>query len=346
MARSVTLAGISQIDGAASISETEENDDSCDSSLDEDRINMRIMNIPNCARFLLTKALDPKVDYLLDAFQSLKLHFACITETWFHGGKDLSVRLNNVEGVSGIRFVHKSRDGRTKSRGGGVAVAFDTATCNFKKRQLKHLTKGHEVVCVIGRIGKIGKTVAILTVYVPPSMKAGEFATMNEALAAEIAAIKTEHKDPCVVVGGDFNHGNILEGLCKVDNFSPVQTGPTRGDNTIDIIYTNVGNQVCDDHTLPPLQATSSASSDHRLNSMTRRRTSGLLKCVALTPRQERMPLPRKCRAGTGLTFSELKGWMRRRKFYRRLLLRLPTSTFRLRESGRDLMSRHGSPNI
>ena len=67
----------------------------------------------------------PKIESLKDAFASLRLHFACITETWYKGGKALSDHIVEVEGASGIRILHKSRDGRDKRRGGGVAIAFD-----------------------------------------------------------------------------------------------------------------------------------------------------------------------------------------------------------------------------
>ena len=39
--------------------------------------------------------------------------------------------------MAGIRILQKSRDGRIRKRGGGVALAFNTSLCNFKQRQLK-----------------------------------------------------------------------------------------------------------------------------------------------------------------------------------------------------------------
>ena len=72
-----------------------------------------------------------KTEALTDAFESLKLDFACITETWFKGGRELKEMLIDIEGASGIRFDHKSRDGRGRSVGGGVAVAYNPSTCNL-----------------------------------------------------------------------------------------------------------------------------------------------------------------------------------------------------------------------
>ena len=77
--------GISQLDGAASALESEEDNDdySCEVSKEEVKINMNNMNNYSCPRFLLTNArsLTPKIDTMINAFSSLNLHFACITKT-------------------------------------------------------------------------------------------------------------------------------------------------------------------------------------------------------------------------------------------------------------------------
>lgn len=106
-------------------------------------------------RFILANArsLLPKMDSLTDAFESLRLDFALITETWFKGGKKLAQALRDVEGASGIKVVHKSRDGRLSGGGaGGVAIAFNSTTTNFKQRALKHIGSTHKVVCAVGRM--------------------------------------------------------------------------------------------------------------------------------------------------------------------------------------------------
>ena len=58
------------------------------SNSDEGVINADLQFNESCARFLLTNArsITPKIDSLKDAFNSLNLQFACITETWYAGG--------------------------------------------------------------------------------------------------------------------------------------------------------------------------------------------------------------------------------------------------------------------
>ena len=86
--------------------------DSTDSreSCPELELNRNSDKIDTCARFLLSnsRSLVKKTD----AFESLSLDFACITETWFKGGKALKEMITEIEGASGIRILHTSRDGR------------------------------------------------------------------------------------------------------------------------------------------------------------------------------------------------------------------------------------------
>ena len=224
------------------------------------------MTDQNCARFLLTNArsLEPKIESLLDAFKSLNLHFSCVTETWYKGGSALREHLADIEGAAGVRVLHHSRDGRAKTRGGGVAFAFNTATCNFKRRQLKQVPNRSEEICAVGRVGKIGRKLAVFVVYVPPSMRAAEFKELGEALAAEIAAIKISHKAPGVIVAGDFNHRDVLPFLNETEVMHTINTGPTRGNNTLDLLHTNINEYIVEGSVLPPLSTAGGLMSDHR----------------------------------------------------------------------------------
>ena len=87
------------------------------------------------------------MDSRRDAFSFLGLNIACVTETWYGGGAELSGHLIDLKGETGIRVLHKSRGGRKRKSGGGVAIAFDTSSCNLKTRNLKHVEKGIEIMC-------------------------------------------------------------------------------------------------------------------------------------------------------------------------------------------------------
>ena len=101
----------------------------------------------------------------MDAFSLLDLHVPGITVTWFKGGRDLRVRLEELEDSKGIKIIHKSRDGRKKG-GGGVAIAFNMGTCNFKARALNHATREQELVCAVGKVAKLRRQVVVFVVSV------------------------------------------------------------------------------------------------------------------------------------------------------------------------------------
>ena len=219
-------------------------------------------------RLLLSNArsLLPKIDSLKDAFRSLNLSFACITETWFRGGSSLRDTLVDFEGSTGIKILHRSRDGRMRKTGGGVAIAFDTSCCNFKRRHLGQLPKGSEVICATGRVGKVDQVVVVFAVYIAPGTRAAELDLLREGLTTEITQIRMSITNPIVIVGGDFNHRDVNGALNDAGEFEAIPTGPTRGSNTIDIIFTNSLGAVNlnETRTLPPLQSAAGSDSDHK----------------------------------------------------------------------------------
>lgn len=101
-------------------------------------------------------------------------------------------------------------------------------------------------------------------VYVPPRMRAAEFGALAESLSTDIAAALAAMANPIIVIGGDFNHRDITSALNVAGELAAVPTGPTRGANWLDILYTNMGAGVSDMGTLPPLEGNSGSVSDHR----------------------------------------------------------------------------------
>ena len=240
-------------------------DDSGSASPDEETINTD--HHENCASLLLftnARSLLPKLESMTRAFQSLSLHGAGITETWFKGGKSLKERLDELEDAEGIRVIHKSRDGRNKKAGGGVAFAYCTGTANFKQLTLKSISREQEVLGVVGRVAKVKKKIVVFTVYVPPSTKVAEFESICSALTHEIAAARAAHGDPIIFVGGDFNRRDVGPALLRAADLRPISTEPTRGASTLDVVYSKVNYRLTEVQTLPPLDMAAGVNSDHR----------------------------------------------------------------------------------
>ena len=218
----------------------------------------------NCIHFILTNArsLAHKITSLIDMVQELDLNFAAITETWFKGGVQLRQELSDIEQAAGIKVLHRNRDGRRKTRGGGVALAYKTSSCHFRERKLCN-PSGIEILSAVGNVGEIKRKVAAIVLYIPPDTPAHRMETIRELVGTEIAAVKTAYGDPVFFICGDFNGKNIEPAFDVDGDIRAISTGPTRGENTLDVVFSNVGECVKNAGVLPPLETESGATSDH-----------------------------------------------------------------------------------
>lgn len=120
------------------------------------------------------------------------------------------------------------------------------------------------MLCAIGRVGKIERKIVVFIVYIPPNTRAAELEALGEAISAEVTAIKSSTKNPVLILAGDFNHRDISDTVGLAEDITLINTGPTRGANVIDRIYTNIPDCVTERLVLSPLQASSGTYSDHR----------------------------------------------------------------------------------
>ena len=114
------------------------------------------------------------------------------------------------------------------------------------------MSREFEALCAIGNVGKVERRVAVFVVYIPPDMRAPSFEKLKEEIASEIVAVKRAYKNPIIYVCGDLNHRDLGAGIKEVKDFELVETGPTRGTSTIDLVYTNALKAVSEAATVPP----------------------------------------------------------------------------------------------
>ena len=180
---------------------------------------------------------------LTDMMHELDLAFAAVTETWFCGGMALDIALRDIEQAVGIKFLCKNRRGSAKKRRGGVCLAFRKSIYNFKTRNIKG-TGSHELLCATGSIAGVDRKVVVFTVYIPPALPVAKFNELTDIIASEIAAVKISLKDPIIVLCGEMNGRDISDALLLDQDIELLLSPPTRGKNTLDLVYSNV-NQFC-----------------------------------------------------------------------------------------------------
>lgn len=218
--------------------------------------------------FLTTNArsLTPKITSLLDNMCELDLHFAAVTETWLQSGQTLRGDLIDLEFGSGVKVIYKNRKqpkGSRAATGGGVALLYNCATCSFKERKMRG--NKFEAVCAVGKIGKIKNPVVVYVAYLPPRLRAAELVEFNEVIAQSVVEVSTKLVDPVFVFAGDVNHRDVSPAFDLVDDMIKLETGPTRGDNTLDVVYTNVNVHAIkvQSSVKPPLESEAGQLSDH-----------------------------------------------------------------------------------
>ena len=193
-----------------------ENDTSDEEASDDGNMNSMESNDPNVLEnkdnmkyntlnFSLANArsLSTIVVSLVDKFRELELDFSIITETWFKNDREHRQELEDIKNAEKIEFICKNRP----TRGGGVAIAFDTT--NMKLKALP-VPGQNEVVAAVGCSTSISRPIVIIAVYLPPKQKADTTRGICSTIADVIEKAKLKHSDPYIVVGGDINKKNFL----------------------------------------------------------------------------------------------------------------------------------------
>lgn len=97
----------------------------------------------------------------------------------------------------------------------------------------------------------------VFVAYLPPDLSVGAADQLIECVASEIAAVKISIKDPIIVVCGDFN------GKPTQEVFEQIVTGPTRGNSTLDLVFSNICQYVTRAEVIPPLETEKGILNDH-----------------------------------------------------------------------------------
>ena len=193
----------------------------------------------NDFNFVLANArsLRPKLYSLIDTLEQIDGHIAVITETWFRDTEELSSILRDAEDVTGYGFIRRDRFQATgqDTRGGGVAIVYRKS--NFEMTQLK-VTGKHEIVAALGR--RTGQKRKLITIgaYITPAADADTSKDFLNTLGDTVRRFKSKYCSPYFVIAGDFNKRQIAKELKEFTDLKLVKTGPTRGANTLDLIFT------------------------------------------------------------------------------------------------------------
>ena len=123
-----------------------------------DMINDVSLNIAliNC------RSLKPKVSSLIECFKMNKIAVSLLNETWLYkNDSQMKKVLSDMLLEEKIGIIRKDRD----SRGGGVAIAYDTTLISLKKMNLDSLKnkKKFEIIAARGNLRNYKKSCLLYT---------------------------------------------------------------------------------------------------------------------------------------------------------------------------------------
>lgn len=245
---------INESRGNASLSAEINNSCSDDNSELEDKYNTVNFASTNA------RSLAPKIISMVESFRELRLNFFAITETWFKNDRETKREIESLLSAEKIKIATKNRG----ARGGGVALAFDTVSADFKVVKLAE--NKYEILCCVGSIDGVGKKVAVLVVYIPPQTNAATVEKINEFIGDSVETIIEKYDDPHIVITGDFNKKNVTECLGDFPEIQLIQTPATRGEACLDKCYSNLTPFIKNSRVLPPLESNDGTTeSDHKI---------------------------------------------------------------------------------
>lgn len=160
-----------------------------------------------------------------------------ITETWLH--LDIPDTSMQLAGRTLLRCDKTKDTGKSRggAGGGGLCMYVHTTWCNNGTIVDKHCSPDLEYMSVRCRpffLPRELTVVFISAVYIPPS------ANVNTALSLLLKIItkhQQAHPDGVHIIAGDFNRANLKTVLPKF--YKHIKCS-TRGENTLDHVYTNI----------------------------------------------------------------------------------------------------------
>ena len=159
------------------------------------------------------RSLPPKLTSLAENFKTNKATLALLTETWFSkGNKKVAHGLNILSQRDNISFIRKDRN----TRGGGVAIAFNSSKIEVKKMPLTSLAKSpFEILVGKGKMIGVKKCHIVVACYIPPSYNSRQNKEFFDALTDAISEARSAVPDAWITIGGDWN-GRSLGDISKL----------------------------------------------------------------------------------------------------------------------------------
>lgn len=153
------------------------------------------------------------------------------------------------------------RKDRRDGNGGGVAIVYKTGDL-----ELKEIPTGsdYEIIAALGRRTGQRRKMIVISAYLPPLLTSEESDKVMQNIMSLIGRCKRKYNSPYFLIGGDFNRRNIEHELATYPDIELVHTPPTRGVNTLDLVFSNFHQCIVKAGVTEPICNTGGVESDHK----------------------------------------------------------------------------------
>ena len=216
---------------------------------DIDKLSARLIIINTNVR-----SLCPKVNSLLDCFNELRVGVGIVTETWLREGSGLEEDVNDFVDGTGFGLLNLCR--KPTDRGvlhGGVSIAYLKNTCELNVVNMQN-PNDFEVLVASGSLRGHARKLVVIACYLPPNYTVPRANACLAHITDVVLEARRRYTDPYILVGGDFNQWDIASALVDYIDIAETDVGPTRGDRSIDRLFSNFHRSVIESGTLPPLE--------------------------------------------------------------------------------------------
>ena len=193
------------------------------------------------------------MDSLYDYFEETEASFIVVSETWFYYCEALEKIMSDAAHGHGVGLINSCRKRLKRANpGGGVSIAFCTGRISLREYPVK--TKGYEIIAATGKIpGTVG-TLFIVALYLSTRLKKKQSEDFLDTVQDIINKIKSENQNAKVIVAGDFNRSDYTRITDYFDDIELVATPPTRQHAHLDMVLSNLHDNVTSTRYMPPLQ--------------------------------------------------------------------------------------------
>ena len=152
---------------------------------------------------------------------------------------------------------------------GGVAVVWRESTSKLSRIFLKN-PHSYEVMVTAASLNGHSRKLVLVACYLPPGYDKERGRGAVDYIESVLIELKRRYQDPYVIVGGDFNQWKIGGAMDNFVDMKEIDVGPTRGNKTIDRVFTNMSRSIIESGTVTPLvteddEDGQTRKSDHRV---------------------------------------------------------------------------------